>query len=157
MKRGFTLIELLVVIAIIGLLASIVLGSLSGARAKGKDAKRVSELKQFVQTLQLNTKLDTSAAFLGCNGTSGNRLSTCTDPSTANYRDPSGSTSVCPAGATLSATCDYTVTAATAYTTAPTFSNWQVKTYLEHGSGSLNAGAVCVTNSNYKLTNTGCI
>ena len=33
--RGFTLIELLVVISIIGMFASVVLASLSGARAKG--------------------------------------------------------------------------------------------------------------------------
>jgi prepilin-type N-terminal cleavage/methylation domain-containing protein len=51
--RAFTLVELLVVISIIGLLASIVLVSLDSTRKKGRDSKRIADLKQIQLALEL--------------------------------------------------------------------------------------------------------
>lgn len=62
--RGFTLIELLVVIAIIGILSSVVLSSLNSARAKGKDAARVSQVRQIQYALELY--YDTNGKYPTC-------------------------------------------------------------------------------------------
>jgi len=52
--QGFTLIELLVVITIIGLLASIVLASLSSARNKGNDSAIISDVQQLRNLFESN-------------------------------------------------------------------------------------------------------
>lgn len=49
---GFTLIELLVVISIVGILATVIVTSLAGARAKSRDAKRVADLQNIQLALQ---------------------------------------------------------------------------------------------------------
>lgn len=52
-RKGFTLIELLVVIAIIGLLATMAVVGFSGAQVKARDAKRISDMKQIYNALEL--------------------------------------------------------------------------------------------------------
>ena len=51
--QGFTILELLVVIAIIGLLASIIMISLSSARAKARDTSRRAAVEQIRTALEL--------------------------------------------------------------------------------------------------------
>ncbi|MDE2000959.1 MAG: prepilin-type N-terminal cleavage/methylation domain-containing protein [Patescibacteria group bacterium] len=50
---GFTLIEVLVVVSIIGLLSAIILVGLSGFRARGRDTRRIADLKQVQNGLEL--------------------------------------------------------------------------------------------------------
>lgn len=52
-KRGFTLIELLVVIAIIGILASVIVVSMSEARMKGRDGARKKQVTEILKALEL--------------------------------------------------------------------------------------------------------
>ena len=52
-KKGFTLIEILIVVAIIGILASVVLVGLGPLQRQGRDARRISDLKQVQTGLEL--------------------------------------------------------------------------------------------------------
>ncbi|MFH1047092.1 MAG: type II secretion system protein [Patescibacteria group bacterium] len=51
--QGFTLVELLVVIAIIGLLSTMAMVGLSGARQKARDTKRLADVRQIMISLEL--------------------------------------------------------------------------------------------------------
>lgn len=50
--RGFTLIELLVVIAIIGLLSTVIAAPITQARKKGRDGKKVADMREINSALQ---------------------------------------------------------------------------------------------------------
>ena len=52
-KEGFTLVELLVVMAIIAILSSAVIAYLSSTRAKGRDARRLSDINEISKALAL--------------------------------------------------------------------------------------------------------
>lgn len=66
-KKGFTLIELLVVISIIGVLASLVLSSLSNARASARDAERELDIKTIQTALELYNLDNGHYPFIGSN------------------------------------------------------------------------------------------
>ncbi|HXF43996.1 MAG TPA: prepilin-type N-terminal cleavage/methylation domain-containing protein [Candidatus Paceibacterota bacterium] len=52
-RKGFTLIEMLVVVAIIGLLSSVVVVGLGSSRSKARDAKRIADIQQIQNALEL--------------------------------------------------------------------------------------------------------
>jgi type II secretion system protein G len=53
LQKGFTLIELLIVLAIVGTLTSILMVNFLGARERGRDAERKSEMRQMQTAFEM--------------------------------------------------------------------------------------------------------
>ena len=144
-QEGFTLIELLVVIAIIGLLSTMAVVSLNSARAKARDAKRLSDVKQMANILSIQATEGTTVSTLeGCVAVDAN-VTGCTGPGEVSqfskFNDPSTSGTACASGST--GTCQYSITAAGA-----TVENAQIRFFLENAAGGLTGGIVHTINAN---------
>ena len=154
MKKGFTLVELMVVIAIIALLTGIILVNLTGSKAKGRDAKRVSDLAQiqlaieqyFDRCNQYPTALDTSKTD-GC-PTSPTAISLGsfiskipTDPSTNASYDYMINSASAPTNYLMHTTLETSNSASQQSAPLPSLTGWSV--------GSGNTIATCDTSLNY--------
>jgi prepilin-type N-terminal cleavage/methylation domain-containing protein len=138
-KKGFTLIELLVVIAIIGLLATLAIVSMSSARAKARDAKRVSDIRQMSTILDVEDAAAPNTALTGCTGADAN-TSSCTNPGDLTqfnkFADPSG-TAIC--NSASAATCQYSISKNDGSAAANT-ADYQICFYLEQVVNGITTG-----------------
>ncbi|HEV3244880.1 MAG TPA: type II secretion system protein [Candidatus Paceibacterota bacterium] len=145
LRKGFTLIELLVVIAIIGLLASIILASLNTAQQKGRDARRLEDLKEMANAIAVASTGTGTAVNFTC---ASQHISSCTGISgLTSYSDPGVGSSGALCAVTASAVeCDYTIgQTGVGSVGTPTTNAYQICGYLESGSGAYSKGDVSIS------------
>ena len=90
-SSGFSLIELLVVIAIIGILATIIIASVSKSRASARDARRYADLSQIQIALEAYYNLNSSYPSTG-----GAWYTVCTNGANSTAYTTSGSSGYVP-------------------------------------------------------------
>ena len=165
-QGGFTLIELLVVIAIIAILSTVVMAGLNSARQKGRDAKRISDIKSLQSALELfsdtcqgyppntagdilNGTTNTAAGLDGGEITGGAACGGCITMNTYMTSLPlnsgPGGKTYMYCGATLGAGSPPVVPLTGGICGAATATSYLVGFNLEGVSGSLKAGDVHAT------------
>lgn len=91
-RGGFTLIEMLVVIAVIGILASVIVVGLGGAREGSRDARRVADIRQIQNALEL--RFDNSNGYespvADCTNATGNTGVAQEEGSSECFLEPDG-------------------------------------------------------------------
>jgi len=152
-KEGFTLIELLAIIAIIGLLSTIVIVDVSSSRQRARDSKRVADIKQLGNAMELFYGEYGTYKPTGC-AEANTVVSSCAGAGRAGladfigaigrFNDPSADPAVlCPAGSCSCggcggcscnfSSCNYTFLGADENT-------YSVAFFLEGDAGDLAAG-----------------
>ncbi|MDO8462870.1 MAG: prepilin-type N-terminal cleavage/methylation domain-containing protein [bacterium] len=96
-SRGFTLIELLIVIAIIALLATLAIFAVGSARVRARDAKRIADVKQTMNALELYAV--NNGGYPGAAATGGVELGT----GSGSCLDDAGFVAACATGTTYMA------------------------------------------------------
>lgn len=136
-ERGFTLVELLVAVGIIGVLASVAMFSISEARAKARDTRRVQDVRVLSQALDIYATTNPVVQLENCT-TQGVRTTACTVPADfpladfAKIKDPSGGETAC--GRVLKNPCQYSFGNA-----MPTVSDYEICFKLERASSQFGA------------------
>jgi prepilin-type N-terminal cleavage/methylation domain-containing protein len=133
-KSGFTLIELLVVIAIIGLLSTMSIIALNGARARSRDARRLADVTQMQTALEMyyndvNAYPGTGSLAAG---------STLVNASTTYMTVPTAPT---PADGTCGANNSYVYS----QTGSPAGSSYTITYCIGSATGSVSAGTHTAT------------
>lgn len=85
-RKGFTLIEILIVVAIIAILASVVLVGLGPTQQAGRDARRLSDLRQVQNGLELYYN---KCGFYPGSATGASACAASNNAATAGYADMS--------------------------------------------------------------------
>lgn len=147
-STGFTLIELLVVISIIGLLSTMAVISLNNARAKARDAKRLSDVKNMSSTLNVVAIDNNSVSLVGCVNDNDSTL-LCAggnpeniDEEFVKYVDPSFDVATANANACQGGgvSCQYSIMSA-----GSTVGDATIQFYLEKGTDEIPAGDNTIT------------